>query len=612
MASCQTSRWVSTAPYVKLTVTQSESTDTAVTLSWTLQYISDYAASTNGVGRAYTVKIGGSTVKESTYNINGVTGTKTIASGTKTINKTTSTQTIAFSVSFAFNVTWSGTYGGTKSASGSISVAAKTSYTVTYNANGGSGAPSAQTKWHDTTLTLSSTKPTRTGYAFQGWALSKADADAGTWYYQAGGTCGKNENLTLYAVWKANTYKVTYNANGGSGAPSAQTKTYGVNLTLSSTKPTRTNYTFKGWGTSASATTVTYAAGATYKANAAVTLYAVWELAYAKPRIVMGVVCRCESDGTASDTGTYVSVNFNWGCDKTVSSVKIEWKLASSKTWTNSVSVSATGTGGSVSQVIGGGLIDTEHTYDIQITVADSGGSFSRARPIPGVVFPFDALPGNKGVAFGKPAELENHADFQYWVRFRNNMTCNNGVGLYGKTTDDASLSLIYVDPSNNTVVGYGGYSNQVGTTNVYGNSVRMTSRNGVFVDGKQLAVNKVLWSGGYYMSETQTATLSEAISAQANGVVLVWSEYNPTDGEVVNANFNMQFIPKYFVSAFAAKGVGTIVTSATMNVIGGKYVYISDTSITGYSTNNTGATEANSGITRTSKNFVLRAVIGV
>ena len=39
-------------------------------------------------------------------------------------------------------------------------------------------------------------------------------------------------------------YQVVYNANGGSGAPGAQTKTHGVNLTLSTTKPTRTGYTF--------------------------------------------------------------------------------------------------------------------------------------------------------------------------------------------------------------------------------------------------------------------------------------------------------------------------------------------------------------------------------
>ena len=99
-----------------------------------------------------------------------------------------------------------------------VTVPAWTSYTVSYNANGGSGAPSSQTKWKDQTLTLSSTKPTRTGYTFKGWALSKADADNGTWYYQSGGTCGKNENLTLYAVWEENILTVNYYSNYATSA----------------------------------------------------------------------------------------------------------------------------------------------------------------------------------------------------------------------------------------------------------------------------------------------------------------------------------------------------------------------------------------------------------
>ena len=71
-------------------------------------------------------------------------------------------------------------------------------------------------------------------------------------------------------------YTVSYNANGGTGAPSSQTKTHGVTLTLSSTKPTRSGYTFLGWSTSSSATSPTYYAGGSYTGNANVTLYAVW------------------------------------------------------------------------------------------------------------------------------------------------------------------------------------------------------------------------------------------------------------------------------------------------------------------------------------------------
>ena len=221
----------------------------------------------------------------------------------------------------------------TKNVSFTVTVPAWTSYSISYNANGGSGAPGKQTKWKDQTLTLSSTKPTRTGYSFLGWSTSSTATSA---TYSAGGSYTANSAATLYAVWKANTYTVTYNANGGSGAPGNQTKTYGQTLTLSSTKPTRTNYNFKGWGTSASATTVTYAAGASYTANAAITLYAIWELAYTKPRITDFAITRSNSSGTADDEGTNALVSFKWACDKTVSSITIKWKLSSATTWSSS------------------------------------------------------------------------------------------------------------------------------------------------------------------------------------------------------------------------------------------------------------------------------------
>ena len=149
-------------------------------------------------------------------------------------------------------------------------------YTVSFNANGGSGAPASQTKTHGVTLTLSSTKPTRSGYTFKGWSTSSTATSAS---YSAGGSFTTNANTTLYAVWQKNaatTYTVSYNANGGSGAPASQTKTHNVTLTLSSTKPTRSGYTFKGWSTSSTATSATYSAGGSYTANASVTLYAVW------------------------------------------------------------------------------------------------------------------------------------------------------------------------------------------------------------------------------------------------------------------------------------------------------------------------------------------------
>lgn len=131
-----------------------------------------------------------------------------------------------------------------------------------------------QTKWYDETLTLSGTKPTRTGYNFSRWNTNTANNGTA---YNPGGSYTANAGATLYAIWSIIQYTISYNANGGSGAPGNQTKNYGTNITLSSTKPTRTGYVFQGWATSSTGG-VAYASGATYSANASVTLYAVWKL----------------------------------------------------------------------------------------------------------------------------------------------------------------------------------------------------------------------------------------------------------------------------------------------------------------------------------------------
>lgn len=146
-------------------------------------------------------------------------------------------------------------------------------YTVSYNANGGSGAPATDYKHHDISLKLSSTKPTRTGYTFSGWSTSSTGSAA----YQAGGSYTSNSDKTLYAVWTKNTYTVTYNANGGTGAPAAQSASYNTNITLSSTVPTYAGHDFLGWATTQGGSAA-YQPGASLNVQKNWTLYAVWKL----------------------------------------------------------------------------------------------------------------------------------------------------------------------------------------------------------------------------------------------------------------------------------------------------------------------------------------------
>ena len=171
-----------------------------------------------------------------------------------------------------------GKYGGTlynynrnPQKTGTFTVPAKASYSVSYNANGGSGAPGGQTKWHNESLKLQTGVPSRSDHTFAGWATSSS----GTVAYSAGGTLasGVKNAIALYARWNP---KVYYNPNGGTGAPGTQTKPYNANLTLSGTKPTRVGYTFKNWNTAANGSGTTYNSSGTYSTNSPVTLYAQW------------------------------------------------------------------------------------------------------------------------------------------------------------------------------------------------------------------------------------------------------------------------------------------------------------------------------------------------
>ena len=242
-------------------------------------------------------------------------------------------------------------------------VPAKDHWTIAYNANGGSGAPGSQTKWRDENLTLSSTKPTRTGYSFQGWATSSGGSVA----YQPGASYTSNSGVTLYAVWKANTWTVRFDANGGSGAPAAQTKTYGIDLTLSTTKPTRALYNFLGWATTANGA-VAYAPGAKYTANADITLYAVWELAWIAPKMSNQDCFRCNQNGVADDTGTYCRLVGDWVTDRTVRSITAT---------VNGVSTTISGSGkaGSIAVTLGAGALSAETSYMVKLVITDEIGS---------------------------------------------------------------------------------------------------------------------------------------------------------------------------------------------------------------------------------------------
>lgn len=155
-----------------------------------------------------------------------------------------------------------------------VSVTAGTTYTVKYDANGGEDAPSDGIKVKDEPLSIAAKTPSRDGYKFMGWSVSKnGEVD-----YLSKDKYDLNKSIILYAVWeksKSEMYSIYYNVTGGSNAPATQTKEKDKSVTISNTIPVKANASFLGWST-INGGSVSYKPGDTYKDNKSVTLYAVW------------------------------------------------------------------------------------------------------------------------------------------------------------------------------------------------------------------------------------------------------------------------------------------------------------------------------------------------
>lgn len=175
-------------------------------------------------------------------------------------------------------------------------------------------------------------------------------------------------------------------------------------------------------------------------------------------------------------------------------------------------------------------------------------------------------------------------------------------AGFVGLTYDDAAKTYasVYVNDSFNSVYN---------SMKIYRDRTVMSKP--VYIGGVEFSgENKILWSGAWYMSAGHTATLSEAVSDQANGIVLLFSRYS--SGTAQDYHFQPHYVPKSQVSKHHGAGHSFLLTSdGSFSLMACKYLYVNDTSIAGNAVNSTTGT-GTCGITYTNNGYVLRYVIGV
>lgn len=253
-------------------------------------------------------------------------------------------------------------------------------------------------------------------------------------------TISASGEYTLSAItWE---HTVSYNANGGTGAPDTQKKIYGSVLTLSSVRPIRDGYVFMGWATS-SAGDVAYMPGSTYGADADVTLYAVWQIAYIKPTITGLTALRCDSKGSPKSDGTYIKVTGSWQVDQTLNSsnkatsVRIDYQETASGSPVKASETYPNTTSGKISQIIGNGKISTGSVYFVIVTITDLNGSNQEEVIVPAQFRALDVANKGRSIAFGGTAsDSEVGYDFYQDARFHGKLLLGDqelmGIKEYG------------------------------------------------------------------------------------------------------------------------------------------------------------------------------------
>lgn len=147
-------------------------------------------------------------------------------------------------------------------------------YTVTFDANGGTGTQASQVAGQATNL--GTVQYLREGYTFTGW---NTVANASGYNYRDQAVYSFTKDATLYAQWAVNgvSRTVNYFGNGAtSGTTSSQSASTSQPLNLNGFQ--RTGYNFLGWNTSNSANTAAYLDLQTYSFSADLSLYAIWVL----------------------------------------------------------------------------------------------------------------------------------------------------------------------------------------------------------------------------------------------------------------------------------------------------------------------------------------------
>lgn len=379
-------------------------------------------------------------------------------------------------------------------------------------------------------------------------------------------------------------------------------------------------------------------------------------LNYTGPTVNSLIVKRCDQNGAENQQGEYVQVTFSAAISsvgsKNTAAYSLRYKKTTNTAWTT-VGFSALNNKYTVTNHVYIFAADGNFSFDVQVTATDRHSTATRSTNVSTAYTLFNCHPSGTGFALGKISEsinkfevgmpMEVYGPIKHVVEGTNRTRTPievmpgdaNGDGI---KIEAAGRVVIGAGESATTVIGgststnateylylssdqqiycmtnlQNGYEerktftlNQNGNFYAPGDLYGQTNRKLMYRDEVR---NQVLWTGQLYMTADHTATLSQAVAAQPYGIVLVFVTYYAANNEVHNYGWNCFFVPKYVVAQAPGMGHSFLMTE-DISYIATKYLYISDTKITGYNDNSTVKTA--NGISYTNNRFVLRYVLGV
>ena len=239
--------------------------------------------------------------------------------------------------------------------------------------------------------------------------------------------------------------------------------------------------------------------------------------------------------------------------------------------------------------------LDYSKSYELQVYVIDAITNSSTSSKVLAATTVFD---------WGKN-------DF----RHNTDVVFTNQKSIIGTKADGSTFRAIETcNGSDNIAMNWDGYDSNSVEVGIYGKKVEVLTKEGFFIENRAYGEQRILWSdtanGAWLADGTSDIYLSEAISTQPNGIVLVFS-LNRDGSTVADASFQSFFISKKEVELFPGKPHSFfLLINSGFSVVGAKYIYIYNNYLSGDANN--GINSSNNGFTYKNNNFVLRRVIGV